>query len=312
MTLNASLCFYEGGGTTHLTWTVVGARDGLLWGRARRALDAKDRVLAHLAERWASETVHLDVSGTGPQVRARWAGPDFVVRGAGYAETAELAAALDLARNQHWAYELDGRLARVDDTTREVTVASDASVSVETGRGAWAWFAGEDQVQVGVVSTRSPHTAELAGLVAALGLDTGGRRLTVLCDSRTVLYGLGRDLDGSPTTRRQHVPEDARELNEQARALLGSGNTRVEWVRGHHGHPLNERADTLARNVLVNQVRDYRRHEPYLGAGLYEVDVTTGGYGHAIAGRGASREGARGVGDELEGRGAATPREENW
>lgn len=44
-------------------------------------------------------------------------------------------------------------------------------------------------------------------------------------------------------------PVENQDLIERAARLIESRNVEFEWVRGHTGHPLNERADDLANSA---------------------------------------------------------------
>jgi ribonuclease HI len=46
------------------------------------------------------------------------------------------------------------------------------------------------------------------------------------------------------------TPVKNRDLWEELDELARKHRVRWEWIRGHNGHPQNERADTLARDAI--------------------------------------------------------------
>ena len=74
--------------------------------------------------------------------------------------------------------------------------------------------------------------------------------LLVLSDSQYVINVFTKWLQGwrdrgMRTVKRRRV--ENLDLIEQISTLLDGTDIEWEWVRGHDGHPLNERADRLAR-----------------------------------------------------------------
>lgn len=78
--------------------------------------------------------------------------------------------------------------------------------------------------------------------------------LHVICDSQYVIKSVTewmpgwkrrgwRKADGKPVLNR--------EILEQIDAALFGRKVQFEWVKGHAGHPLNEAADTRARNAAT-------------------------------------------------------------
>lgn len=141
----------------------------------------------------------------------------------------------------------------------DVTMYTDGACSGNPGRGGW-----------GVVLTCRDATRELSGWVrdatnnrmelrAVLqGLDalTAPCRVTVVTDSRNVVGWL------SEGWKRKNpvIAALCREIEDVTRQ---KGLTvTYEWVRGHSGHPLNERADQLATEAIYTS--DVDREPTYL------------------------------------------------
>jgi ribonuclease HI len=90
-------------------------------------------------------------------------------------------------------------------------------------------------------------TAAIVGLRTAI--DAGATDLTVVSDSEYLIKGMTRWLSAWiandwQTTEKQPVKN--RELWEQLAALARSRSVRWSWVRGHAGHPENERCHVVA------------------------------------------------------------------
>jgi ribonuclease HI len=90
-------------------------------------------------------------------------------------------------------------------------------------------------------------TAAIVGVRAAL--DAGAKQITVKSDSEYLVKGMTRWLSGwlaKGWKTSDGQPVKNRELWEQLDALRTLGTIRWEWIRGHAGHPENERCDSLA------------------------------------------------------------------
>jgi ribonuclease HI len=90
-------------------------------------------------------------------------------------------------------------------------------------------------------------TAAIVGVRAAL--DAGARRVTVVSDSEYLVKGMTRWLAGwlaKGWRTSDGQPVKNRELWEQLAELAKRGTLRWQWIRGHAGHPENERCDAVA------------------------------------------------------------------
>ena len=143
------------------------------------------------------------------------------------------------------ATELAGlrRTAEVKEPLAPLVVAVDGSRS-RTGAGSWAWITEDGKWRTGVGRYTSSLQAELIAINAALQASPPNRPVHILCDSRDAIRQAARALAGhpSPATTTNAV---ARTLAAIARDHRHRAVT-FEWVKGHAGHPLNDRADRLA------------------------------------------------------------------
>lgn len=124
-----------------------------------------------------------------------------------------------------------------------LTVAVDGSRS-RNGRGGWAWISEDGQWGSGDGEFTSPLHAEVTAISAALHANAHVQEMVILCDSRDAITQVTHALAAEPVsaTVRNSV---ARVLATITRNHAGR-SIRLEWVKGHNGHPLNDRADRLA------------------------------------------------------------------
>ena len=133
-----------------------------------------------------------------------------------------------------------------------IAIITDGACSGNPGRGGWAAI-----VVVGGVhheySGASDHTTnnrmELTAVIAGLQHAPADGPITMLCDSQYVINGITKWVHGWQRNQwmtRDKTPVENRDLWE---ALIVLNSPRVTWqhVKGHAGHPLNERANTLAQ-----------------------------------------------------------------
>ena len=100
-------------------------------------------------------------------------------------------------------------------------------------------------------------TAAIVGLQAAVA--EGAAEITVITDSEYLVKGMkswlaGWIKKGWKTSTGQPVKN--RELWEQLAQLTRGRTVNWEWVRGHAGHPENERCDALATSAAARARRE--------------------------------------------------------
>ncbi|MDR1807588.1 MAG: ribonuclease HI [Propionibacteriaceae bacterium] len=134
-----------------------------------------------------------------------------------------------------------------------ITAAADGSSLSNPGPAGWAWFIDAQRWAAGGWPHGTNNMGELMAVLDLLRQTAGtAEPLHVLCDSQyainvctTWMAGWKRrgwrKADKKPILNLDLVQA----LDE---ALAGRAVT-FEWVKGHAGHPLNERADTLARGA---------------------------------------------------------------
>ncbi len=102
-------------------------------------------------------------------------------------------------------------------------------------------------------SQRMELTAAIRGL-EALQKRT---RVRVFSDSQYLVRGMGEWLAGWKRTGRLEEPDALKnqDLWQQLAALSSNHEVAWEWVRGHDGHPFNERCDRLAKRAAEAGIR---------------------------------------------------------
>lgn len=148
-----------------------------------------------------------------------------------------------------------GRLGRYVRGVSEMTVATDGACTGNPGPAGWAWVVDGDCWEAGSLGRATNNVAELEGIRRVLLSAPTDVSLVVLTDSQYSRNALTvwlpgwrrnqwRTKGGQPVKNAAQVRQCA-ELMEHR-----SGHTRIEWVRGHNGHPLNEAADRLATAMV--------------------------------------------------------------
>ena len=136
---------------------------------------------------------------------------------------------------------------------KEVTVFTDGACSGNPGPGGWGailrFGAYEKELSGGEASTTN-NRMELSAVIAGLSALKEPCRVTVVTDSKYVYDGMTkgwaegwrrrgwRRADGSPALNS--------DLWERLLDLAAKHDVSFCWVKGHSGHPENERCDRLA------------------------------------------------------------------
>jgi ribonuclease HI len=143
----------------------------------------------------------------------------------------------------------------------ELFAFTDGACSGNPGPGGWGVLLramdGERLVKERELSGGEPETTNnrMELLAAIMALETLERpsALTVVTDSAYVKNGVtvwihGWKQNGWKTASRKPVKNA--ELWQRLDAAQARHNVRWEWIKGHAGHPENERADVLARSGM--------------------------------------------------------------
>lgn len=141
-----------------------------------------------------------------------------------------------------------------DDTV--VEIFTDGACSGNPGPGGWGavmrWRGHEKEISGGEILTTN-NRMELTAAIAALEAQKRPMTIRVFTDSTYVRDGITRWIfawkkNGWRTAGRDPVKNA--DLWQRLDAALARHHVEWEWVRGHAGHPENERADILARKAI--------------------------------------------------------------
>ena len=146
---------------------------------------------------------------------------------------------------------------RANDPPGVVEIYTDGACSGNPGPGGWGvllrWRGTERELSGGVAETTN-NRMELMAAIAAIESLKRDSRVRLYTDSTYVRDGITRWIhkwkeNGWKTAARKPVKNA--ELWRRLDAALATHEVEWHWVKGHAGHPENERADALARQGIA-------------------------------------------------------------
>ena len=153
---------------------------------------------------------------------------------------------------------------------QEIIAAADGSALGNPGPAGWAWYIDDDHWASGGWAHGTNNMGELKA-VLDLFEATASRpeaKLRVYCDSQYVIDSLTKWMPGwkkKGWKKSNGKPVLNRDLMEALDAALAGRDYEFIWVKGHAGHELNEKADSLANGAA----RAYQEgREPAHGPGF--------------------------------------------
>lgn len=155
-------------------------------------------------------------------------------------------------------------------STQEIIAAADGSALGNPGPAGWAWYIDDDHWASGGWAHGTNNMGELKA-VLDLFEATASRpeaKLRVYCDSQYVINSLTKWMPGwkkKGWKKSDGKPVLNRDLLEALDKALTGRDYEFIWVKGHAGHELNEKADSLANGAA----RAYQEgREPAHGPGF--------------------------------------------
>ena len=132
-----------------------------------------------------------------------------------------------------------------------ITAAADGSSLGNPGPAGWAWYVDEETWDAGGWPKGTNNLGELTAILRLLEATAEtGEELHILADSQYAInvvskWRLGWKKRG--WTKADKKPIKNLELIQEIDRAMEGRRVTFEWVKGHAGHRMNERADDLAR-----------------------------------------------------------------
>ena len=151
-----------------------------------------------------------------------------------------------------------------------ITAAADGSSLGNPGPAGWAWYVDEDTWDAGGWPKGTNNLGELTAILRLLQATAEtGEELHILADSQYAInvvskWRLGWKKRG--WTKADKKPIKNLELIQEIDRAMEGRRVTFEWVKGHAGHHMNERADDLAR-ACAEAYQAGRTPEPGPGFG---------------------------------------------
>ena len=159
-----------------------------------------------------------------------------------------------------------------------ITAAADGSSLGNPGPAGWAWYVDEDTWDAGGWPKGTNNLGELTAILRLLQATAEtGEELHILADSQYAInvvskWRLGWKKRG--WTKADKKPIKNLELIQEIDRAMKGRRVTFEWVKGHAGHRMNERADDLAR-ACAEAYQAGRTPEPGPGFGRGGARVST-------------------------------------
>ncbi len=144
-----------------------------------------------------------------------------------------------------------------------VEIFTDGACSGNPGAGGWGAILRYGEVEKelsGGETTTTNNRMELTAVIEALKALKKPCQITLYTDSRYVMDGvtqwLPNWLQNGWRTANKKTPVKNIDLWQELEKLLSLHQIKWVWVKGHNGHPENERCDRLARDEAKARLTD--------------------------------------------------------
>lgn len=136
--------------------------------------------------------------------------------------------------------------------SKVVEIYTDGACSGNPGPGGWGvvmrWNGHEKELNGGEAETTN-NRMEMMAVIKALEAIKGKPKIELYTDSKYVMHGItewieGWKARGWKTAAKKPVKNV--DLWQEIDTLVSEHTITFHWVKGHDGHPENERADSLA------------------------------------------------------------------
>lgn len=134
-----------------------------------------------------------------------------------------------------------------------IEIYTDGACSGNPGPGGWGVLLRSGQYEkelCGGEAETTNNRMEMMAVIKALEALKKRSDVTLYTDSKYVMQGITEWIDGWKAKNWKTAskkPVKNKDLWQQIDSLVQKHNVEFQWVKGHAGHPDNERADELAR-----------------------------------------------------------------
>ena len=136
---------------------------------------------------------------------------------------------------------------------KDVTIYTDGACSGNPGAGGWGTiltYNGKEKVLSGGEAQTTNNRMELTAVIEGLRALKEPCRVLVVTDSQYVVNGIekgwAKSWKANGWRKKDKKPALNPDLWDELLTLLDRHEVRFQWIRGHDGHPENERCDALA------------------------------------------------------------------
>lgn len=147
--------------------------------------------------------------------------------------------------------------------TQKVEIYTDGACSGNPGPGGWGAilrFKDVEKELSGFEALTTNNRMELQAAIEALMALKSSKTVDLFTDSQYLRDGITKWLfqwKKNNWKLSNHKPVKNKDLWEKLDALAQTHQIEWHWVRGHVGHPENERADALARQAIKDRLKSY-------------------------------------------------------
>ncbi|MBX2834915.1 MAG: ribonuclease HI [Micavibrio sp.] len=134
-----------------------------------------------------------------------------------------------------------------------IEIYTDGACSGNPGPGGWGallrWNGHEKELSGGEVETTNNRMEMMAVIEALAALKGDSKTIDLYTDSKYVMQGVNEWLAGWKARgwrTASKKPVKNQDLWERIDSAVSAHNVTFHWVKGHSGHPENERVDKLA------------------------------------------------------------------
>lgn len=138
-------------------------------------------------------------------------------------------------------------------TTKKVDIYTDGACKGNPGPGGWGAiivFGKNEKILGGGDPETTNNRMELTAVIEALSILKGSCDVTLTTDSKYVVDSVTKGWVNSWKNKEWKKADGKPALNvdlwEKLLVLLDKHKVSFEWIKGHDGHPYNERCDTIA------------------------------------------------------------------